>query len=94
MSREFTPDGAGTYTGEACPHCGSQTFILDGLYPDCLPCFVAKEKAVMGAESVGCGLTQMLGVVRELPPDAKKTLLSDALSFRVMLEQIIAETQR
>lgn len=94
MTEPLKPVGDGTYTGIACAHCGSQVFVFAGETPDCLPCFMAREKAVMGAESVGGGLTQLLGVVRDLTPEAKKTLLSDALAFRVMLEQVIWGCQR
>lgn len=94
MARQYTPDGNGAYTGEACTHCGSQVFILDGLYPDCLPCFMNREAAVMAAESVGGGLVSLLKVVRDLPADAKNTLRSDLLAFRVQLEQCLLECNR
>ena len=93
MSREYTPDGNGLYTSEACSHCGSQTFIFAGEAPDCLPCFMAHEAAVLAAEKVGGGLTELLRVVRELQPQHKSVLRSDVLAWRVQLEQLLLAVQ-
>lgn len=87
----YQPDGSGAYTSTACAFCGSQTFLLEGSSPDCLPCFVAREKALMASEQVDGGLTQLLGVVRELTPESQNVLRRHALAWRVQLEQLIAE---
>lgn len=94
MAREYNPTGSGSYTSEACTHCGGQVFDLSMGAPECINCFTINERAVMAAESVGCGLTQLLGVVRDLTPESKKTLLSDAVCFRVTLERIIGECHK
>lgn len=92
MSREYTPDGTGSYTGEACPHCGAQTFIFAGETPDCLRCFTMNETALMCREHIDGGLSALLKIVRDLPPDTKRNLHRDLLAFRVNLEQCVAAT--